>query len=141
MLHWIPCSKSIREEIMKKIIPVVILLGLLIVVSAESQVTSWTHVVEASEYTRARTPEGKEYLIYTYHDERFNTTDWFDTWIEDWMENSGGWSDFAPTMNDDLRLFMYDVTYHDGYVTWKALTLDLQVIVGVKLKFFRMKAR
>jgi hypothetical protein len=126
---------------MKKILPVLVLFGLLVVVSAESQVTSWTHVVKASEYTRATTPDGKEYLVYTYYDDRFNTTDWFDTWIEDWQEKTGSWSDFAPTMSSDLNLFMYDVMYNDGYVTWKTYTIDLKLVVGVKLKFFQLKVR
>jgi hypothetical protein len=126
---------------MKKIMPVLMLFGLLMVASAESQATSWTHVVEASEYTRAETPDGKEYLVYTYHDERFNTEDWFDTWIEDWAQKSGGWSEFEPSMDNNLRLFLYDVTYNDGYVTWNAYPLDLQLIVGVKLKFFQMEVR
>ena len=124
---------------MRKMLPALMLFGMLVVGTVESQVASWTHVVEASEYTQAETPEGKEYLVYTYYDERFNTTDWFDTWIEDWAEKTGSWSDFAPTMDDDLKLFLYDVMYSDGYVTWKAYTFDLQLIVGVKLKFFRIK--
>lgn len=126
---------------MKKILPVLILFGLVIVGAAESQVTSWTHVVEASEYTRAQTPSGKEYLVYKYYDERFNTTDWFDTWIEDWAHKTSGWSEFEPTMDNNFNIFFYDATYNDGYVTWKAYTADLKLIVGVKLKFFHMKVR
>ena len=126
---------------MKKILPVLILFGLLIVGAVESQVVSWTHVVKASEYTRAKTPDGKDYLVYTYYDERFNTTDWFDTWIEDWVEKTGAWSHFAPVMNNDLNLFLYDVMYNDGYVIWKTYTVDLELLVGVKLKFFQMKVR
>ena len=126
---------------MKKIAPVLILFGLLIIGSVESQVVSWTHVVQASEYKRAETEDGKEYLIYTYYDERFNTDDWFDTWIEDWGEQSGAWSDFAPTMDNNLRLFLYDVMYNDGYVSWKTYTFDLDLIVGVKLKLFQLQAR
>jgi hypothetical protein len=126
---------------MKKTLLVLILFGLLIVGSVESQVDSWTHVVKASEYTPAKTPDGKDYLVYTYYDQRFNTTDWFDTWIEDWAGKAGGWSDFAPSMENDLNMFLYDVTYNDGYVTWKTYTADLDLIVGVKLKFFKMKVR
>ena len=126
---------------MKRILPVLILFGLVIVGAAESQVTSWTHVVEASEYTRATTTDGKEYLVYTHYDERFNTQDWFDTWIEDWAQKSGGWSEFEPTFDSNLRMFLYDVTYNDGYATWYAYTADLNLIVGVKLKFFHMKVR
>ncbi|KKM22002.1 hypothetical protein LCGC14_1629740 [marine sediment metagenome] len=126
---------------MKKILPVIILLSLLIISYAESQVVSWTHVVQSSEYTTAKTRDGQDYLVYTYHDERFNTTDWYDTWIEDWMEQSGGWSEFAPTMDKNLKLFLYDVVYNDGYVTWKAYTFDLDVIVGKTLKFYQLKAK
>jgi hypothetical protein len=126
---------------MKKNLLVLILFGLLITGSVESQVVSWTHVVKASEYTRAKTADGKDYLVYTYYDERFNTADWFDTWIEDWMDKSGAWSDFAPTLDNNLHLFLYDVNYNDGYVTWKAYPTDLDVLVGVKLKFFHMKVR
>jgi hypothetical protein len=126
---------------MKKVIPVLILFGLMIVGSVESQVVSWTHVVQASEYDRAKTADGKEYLVYTYYDERFNTEDWFDTWIEDWAEKSGAWSDFSPTMDSNLNLFLYDVMYNDGYVTWKTYTVDLDLLVGVKLKFFQLKVR
>lgn len=126
---------------MKKILPVIILFSLLIISFAESQVISWTHVVQASEYTPAKTRGGQDYLVYTYHDERFNTTDWYDTWIEDWMGQSGGWSEFAPTMDKNLKLFLYDVVYNDGYVTWKAYTFDLDVIVGKTLKFYQLKAK
>jgi hypothetical protein len=126
---------------MKKLIPVLILFGVMFIGSVESQVISWTHVVQASEYTRAETTDGKEYLIYTYYDDRFNTDDWFDTWIEDWVEQSGAWSDFAPTMDNNLKMFLYDVMYNDGYVTWKTYTLDLNVMKGVKLKFFKLQVR
>lgn len=126
---------------MKKVLPVLIFFGLMIVGSVESQVVSWTHVVQASEYSRATTADGKEYLVYTYYDERFNTEDWFDTWVEDWAEKSGAWSDFSPTMDSNLNLFLYDVMYNDGYVTWKAYTVDLDLLVGVKLKFFQLKVR
>lgn len=126
---------------MKKTLLAFILFGLLIIGSLESQVVSWTHVVQASEYSQAKTEDGKEFLVYTYHDERFNTKDWFDTWIEDWMEKSGAWSDFAPTLDNNLKLFLYDVMYNDGYVTWKTYTADLHVMVGVKLKFFQLQVR
>lgn len=126
---------------MKKILPVLILFGLLVVGAVESQVASWTHEVEASEYTRAQTPDGKEYLVYTYYDERFNTEDWFATWIEDWAHKTGGWSEFEPTMDNNFAIFFYDPTYNDGYVTWSAYTADLDLLVGVKLKFFQMKVR
>ena len=126
---------------MRKMLPTLLLFGMLIVGSVESQVVSWTHVVKASEYTQAKTPDGKEYLVYTYYDQRFNTTDWFDTWIEDWGEKTGSWSDFAPVMDNNLMLFLYDVMYNDGYVTWKTYKADLQLIVGVKLKFFQMKVK
>ncbi|MBA7548579.1 hypothetical protein ES705_41040 [subsurface metagenome] len=126
---------------MKKILPIIILLSLLIISYAESQVVSWTHVVQSSEYTTAKTGDGQDYLVYTYHDERFNTNDWYDTWIEDWMEQSGGWSEFAPTMDKNLKLFLYDVVYNDGYVTWKAYTFDLDLIVGKTLKFYQLKAK
>lgn len=126
---------------MKKTLIVLILFGLLVVGAVESQVASWIHEVETSEYTRAKTPDGKDYLVYTYYDKRFNTTDWFDTWIEDWVQKSDGWSDFAPSWDSDLKLFLYDVAYNDGYVTWSAYTFDLDLLVGVKLKFFQMKVR
>ena len=126
---------------MKKILPVLILFGMAILAAAESQVTSWTHVVEASEYTQAATPEGKEYLVYKYYDERFNTADWFATWMEDWAQKSGGWSEFEPTFDGNFNMFLYQATYNDGYVTWYAYTADLDLIVGVKLKFFHMKVR
>jgi hypothetical protein len=126
---------------MKKMLPVLILFGLLAVGAVESQVTSWTHVIEASEYTRTESPDGKEYLVYTYYDERFNTRDWFATWIEDWAHKSGGWSEFEPTMDRNFMMYFYDATYNDGYVTWYAYTADLDLLVGVKLKFFQMKVR
>jgi hypothetical protein len=126
---------------MKKIVLAVLFFGLLIVGSIGSQAVSWTHVIQASEYSRAETADGKEYLVYTYYDERFNTTDWFDTWIEDWAEKSGAWSDFAPTLDSNLNLFLYDVMYNDGYVTWKAYTFDLNLLVGVKLKFFHLEVK
>jgi hypothetical protein len=126
---------------MRRMLPALLLFGLLIVGSVESQVVSWTHVVEASEYRQAKTPDGKEYLVYKHYDDRFNTTDWFDTWIEDWVEKTGSWSDFAPTMDNNLNMFLYDVMYNDGYVTWKAYPADLKLIVGVKLKFFQMKVK
>jgi hypothetical protein len=103
------------------------------------ELVSWTHTVEASEYTSIQTEDGKEFLIYRYDDERFNTTDWFDTWIVDWMYNSGGWSKFMPVMDGNLNRFLYDVTYNDGYVTWAAYTADLDVIVGQQLRFYWLK--
>ena len=126
---------------MKKILPAFILFGLLIIGCVEAQVVSWTHAVQASEYTPAKTADGKDYLVYTHYDERFNTIDWYDTWIEDWMWKSGGWSDFAPANDENLKLFLYDVVYNDGYVTWKTYTGDLDFIVGRKLKFFQLKAK
>lgn len=57
------------------------------------------------------------------------------------MGQSGAWSDFTPKMDDNLNLFLYDVNYNDGYVTWKTYTIDLDLIVGVKLKFFHLKAK
>ncbi len=126
---------------MKKVFLVIVVFSFLIAGYAESQVITWTHVVGASEYKQAKTMDGKEYLVYTYYDERFNTTDWYDTWIEDWMGQSGGWSDFAPTMDENLQLFLYDVVYNDGYVTWKAYPVDLDIIVGKKLKFYQLKAK
>jgi hypothetical protein len=126
---------------MKKFFAALILFGIMIVGSVESQVVSWTHVVQASEYTQAETADGKEYLIYTYYDDRFSTVDWFDTWIEDWAEQSGAWSDFAPTLDANLNMFLYDVMYNDGYVTWKTYTMDLNIMVGVQLKFFKLEVR
>ena len=126
---------------MRKILPALLLFGMLFAGSVGSQVVSWTLVVKAPEYAQAKTPDGKEYLVYTYYDERFNTTDWFDTWIEDWGEKTGSWSDFVPVMDNNLMLFLYDVMYNDGYVTWKTYKADLQLIVGVKLKFFQMKVK
>ena len=126
---------------MRRMLPALLLFGLLIVGSVESQVVSWTHVVKASEYTPAKTPDGKEYLVYKYYDERFNTIDWFDTWIEDWMEKTSSWSDFVPVMDNNLNMFLYDVMYNDAYVTWKTYPADLKLIVGVKLKFFQMKVK
>ena len=49
---------------MRKMLPALLLFGMLIVGTVESQVVSWTHVVKASEYTEAETPDGKEYLVY-----------------------------------------------------------------------------
>jgi hypothetical protein len=118
-----------------------LLLGVLIAGSVQGQMSSWSHVVQSSEYSPAKTQEGKEYLVYTCKDARFNTTDWFDTWIEDWAEKSGAWSDFAPVMDGNLKLFLYDVMYNNGFVTWKTYTADLDLIVGKKLKFFQLKAR
>jgi hypothetical protein len=126
---------------MKKVFLMIVVFSFLIAGYAESQAITWIHVVGASEYKQAKTMDGKEYLVYTYYDERFNTTDWYDTWIEDWMGQSGGWSDFAPTMDENLQLFLYDVVYNDGYVTWKAYTVDLDIIVGKKLKFYQLKAK
>ncbi len=126
---------------MKKIFPLFVLFGLLVVGSIESQAVSWTHAIKASEYSQAKTEDGKEYLVYTYYDDRFNTKDWFDTWIEVWWEESDGWSDFAPTMDTNLNMFLYDVVYYDGYVSWRAYTADLDLLVGVRLKFFQMKVR
>lgn len=126
---------------MKKVFLVIVVFSFLIAGYAESQVITWTHVVGASEYKQAKTMDGKEYLVYTYYDERFNTTDWYDTWIGDRMGQSGGWSDFAPTMDENLQLFLYDVVYNDGYVTWKAYPVDLDIIVGKKLKFYQLKAK
>ena len=125
---------------MRRMLPFVILFALLSIGYAESQVVTWTHVAQATEYSRAKTSDGQEYLVYTYLDGRFNRNDWYDTWIEDWMGQSSGWSDFAPTMDGNLELFLYDVVYGDGYVTWKTYPADLQLIVGKTLKFFRLKA-
>ena len=126
---------------MRRMLFTLLVFGLLIVGSLESQVVSWTHVVKVSEYTPAKTPDGKDYLVYKYYDERFNTSDWFDTWIEDWVEKSGSWSDFAPVMDNNLKLLLYDVMYNDGYVTWKTHPADLKLIVGVKLKFFQIRVQ
>ena len=125
---------------MKKYL-LVMFFALLVVGMVEAQVESWTHVVQASEYKPAKTEDGQEYLVYTYYDDRFNTKDWFDTWIEVWWEESDGWSDFAPTMDMNLNMFLYDVVYYDGYVSWRAYTADLDLLVGVRLKFFQMKVR
>jgi hypothetical protein len=126
---------------MKRILPFIILFSLLSIGYAESQIVTWTHVVQASEYSPAKTNDGQDYLVYTYYDERFNTNDWYDTWIEDWMGQSGGWSEFEPTMDENLKLFLYDVVYSDGYVTWKTYPADLQVIVGKTLKFYQLKTK
>ncbi len=104
--------------------------------SPGAQLTSWVHVVQASEYEKA--PDGSGFLVYTYRDPRFNTTDWFDTWIIDWMGKTDGWSRFAPTADQKSGRLLYDVTYHDGYVTWFTYEADLQFVVGQKLKFYRL---
>lgn len=103
---------------------------------AGPELTSWVHVVQASEYQKA--PDGSGLLLYTYRDARFNTSDWFDTWIIDWMGKSDGWSRFAPTTDKKSGRMLYDATYHEGYVTWYSYEADLQYVVGQKLKFYRL---
>lgn len=109
--------------------------------SGAAPLTSWTHAVQAAEYRPAHGADGSEYLIYTYRDSRFSTDDWFDTWIEDWVGQTDGWSRFLPVLDQKTGRLMYDVMYHDGYVTWYAYPADLKAIVGHQLKFFRIRRR
>jgi hypothetical protein len=108
---------------MQKAVSAIIFFGLLIIGYAESQVVTWTHVIQASEYTPATTQDGQDYLVYTHYDERFNTNDWYDTWLEDWMWRTEGWSEFEPVLDVDLQMLMYQPAYNKGFVTWKAYTL------------------
>jgi hypothetical protein len=126
---------------MRKGLFAVVFFGLLLIGYAETQVVTWTHVIQASEYSPATTEDGRDYLVYTYYDKRFNTNDWYDTWMEDWMEQTEGWSEFEPARDVDLQMFMYQAEYNKGFVTWKTYTADLQYIVGKKLKFYWMKAQ
>ena len=102
------------------------------------EMTIWNHTVDAAEYTAMKTEGGSEYLVYRYDDERFNTEEWFDTWIEDWAGKTGGWSKFMPVFDPQRGMFMYDVVYNDGYVTWFAYPADLDLIVGNSLRFYRL---
>lgn len=102
-------------------------------------IESWIHAIDESNYIQAETESGKEYLVFRYEDKRFNTTDWFDVWIIDWMHNTDGWSRFIPVMDGDLGLFMSDAVYGDGYVTWLSWQVELDLLVGVPVKFFRIQ--
>ena len=129
---------------MKKAIPILIVLCAVVLgcttAPQTTTVESWVHEIEASEFTRMTTTDGKPYLLYKYVDSRFNATDWFDCWGEDWANQSGGWSRWDSVYDPNLGLFLYQPTYYDGHMTMYAYTASAEINVGVKLRYYRLRA-
>ena len=129
---------------MKKAISILIILGTLFsgcaTVPPTQQVKFWIHEFKAEEFTSATTANGTPYLIYKYVDERFNTADWFDCWIEDWVNKSGGWSHSDPVIDLKEGLIYYQPMYYDGYMTMNAYPASLELNIGVKMRFYHLRA-
>jgi len=116
-----------------------VVLAVVIVISGcasapPATVESWTHVLAEENYREA---EG--YLIYTYRDERFKTGDWYDVWMDDshWEPDSG-WSRFVDIFDGEKGLFMYGLSFFDGYIEFPAYGKEL---VGATLRFYRMPVK
>jgi len=127
-----------------KVVPILAMLFTLFLgcatVPPTQQVESWVHEFQAAEFTGATTADGTPYLVYKYADERFNTTDWFDWWIEDWVNKSGGWSHSDPIIDLNAGLIYYQPMYYDGYMTLNAYPASLEINVGVKIRFYHLRA-
>ena len=96
---------------------------------------TWTHVIAAENYT-----EKGDYAVYKITDERFNTTDWFDVWMDDSIwDPSYGWSSFESVYDDTLEKFLYEPEYYEGYTEWYTYPND--PIVGATLRFYRLSER
>lgn len=90
----------------------------------------WDHEVVAANYTE----EGGEYT-YTYHDTRFNQTDWYDIYMDNSYWGDGlGWGPFDSVF--DSGVFYYQPMYYDGYVQWR--TYAPPDIVDATLRFYWM---
>jgi hypothetical protein len=129
---------------MRKIVPILAVLCALVLGCATlpqtGRVESWVHEIQASEFTEMTTSDGARYLLYKYVDDRFNTTDWFECWGEDWANHSGGWTRWDPVYDPNLGMFMYQPMYYDGYVTMYAYPASAEINVGVKLRYYHLKA-
>ena len=89
----------------------------------------WEHTIIASNYS----VEGNLYR-YKYEDDRFNTTDWFDVFMDNsYWDDNYSWGPFDSVF--DSGVFYYQPEYYDGYVEWYSYGED---IVGATLRFYRM---
>ncbi len=121
---------------MKKIVflisILIIVLGLLY--SCEifgEKFTSWEHIIIASNYT-----DKGDYAVYRIVDDRFNTLDWYDLWMDDsFWDSSAGWSSFEGIYDTDDGRFYFEPEYYNGYVEWNAYS-DMD-IVGATIRFYR----
>ena len=96
---------------------------------------TWTHVIAAENYT-----DKGGYWVYRITDERFNTTDWFDVWMDDSIHDPAyGWSSFESVYDDTLEKFLYEPEYYEGYTEW--FTYPDDPIVGATLRFYRLSER
>ena len=90
---------------------------------------TWEHEIVAANYST----EGALYK-YTYEDERFNESDWFDVYMDDsYWDSSYGWSHFDSVY--DSGVFYFQPVYYEGYVEWYAYGED---IVGATLRFSKL---
>ena len=92
---------------------------------------AWTHVVSAANYTDKGT-----YAVYRIIDDRFNTLDWYDVWMNDaYWDPKLGWSSFEGVYDPADGRFYFEPEYYDGYTEWNAYT-DTDII-GATLRFYR----
>ncbi len=93
--------------------------------------TSWEHVIIASNYT-----DKGSYAVYKIVDERFNTKDWYDLWMDDsYWDKSFGWSSFEGVFDADTGMFYFEPEYYDGYIEWN--TFSDTDLVGATIRFYR----
>ncbi len=93
--------------------------------------TAWTHTIVAGNYTAM-----SGYAVYRITDDRFNTDDWYDVWMDDsFWDSALGWSSFESVYESGR--FYFEPEYYDGYIEWNAYS-DTD-IVGATLRFYRRK--
>jgi hypothetical protein len=136
---------EVEEDPMRKLVPILAVLCALVLGCATSPQTvrmeSWEHEIQAAEFTEMTTSDGARYLLYKYVDDRFNTTDWFSVWWEDWWDHSGGWTRLDAVYEPNLGLVLYQPMYHDGYMTMYAFPASLDLNVGVKARIYHLKVQ
>ncbi len=113
----------------------ILMLGVILIFSSctlEEDFIAWTHDIVAENYTDMGT-----YAVYKIVDERFNTRDWYDVWIDDSIWDPAlGWSSFEGVYDfDGTKMFYFEPEYYEGYVEWNSFT-DAD-IVGATLRFYR----
>ncbi|HAK46124.1 MAG TPA: hypothetical protein DCO79_09450 [Spirochaeta sp.] len=123
--------KKNQRRILTLILAAFILMGLFSCSLFEPDFIAWEHVVVASNYT-----DMGDYGVYKIVDERFNTKDWYDVWMDDeYWDPDLGWSSFEGLYDSDVGRMYFEPEYYEGYTEWNTFT-DIDII-GATLRFYR----
>jgi|GEM_PF-3024449 len=97
-------------------------------------IESWEHVIAEENFV-----ENGEIFTYRYADDRFNGNDWYDVWMDDsFWQPGAGYSRFVDVLDAETSVFMYAVSFHEGYIEFPSYGKEL---AGATLRFYRMPVR